>query len=181
MVALQAALAEHGTWVLFLLAVIEGPVVVLGATALAQIGAMDIRMVWVVAVAADLVGDTVLYLFGRHLPDCLPERLRPSGARSRAESVFGRSGARLLLLAKLTHFAGLPTLIAAGFARMPLAHFLFWNLVGTLPKVTAIVLVGSLFWRTVLSGSTEAAVATLLVAAALTGTGVMLLLKRRSR
>jgi len=180
MAALQAALAEHGAWVLFLLAVIEGPVVVLGATALAHIGAMDIRVVWVVAVAADLVGDTVLYLFGRHLPDCLPERQRPSGVRSRAESVFGTSGARLLLLAKLTHFAGLPTLIAAGFARMPLARFLFWNLVGTLPKVTAIVLAGSLFWKSVLTGSTVSAVATLLVAAALAGSGVMLLRKRRS-
>ena len=180
MAALQAALAEHGAWVLFLLAVIEGPVVVLGATALGQIGAMDIRFVWFVAVVADLVGDSALYFLGRHLPDCLPRSLRPSGVRGRAESVFRTSGARILLVAKLTHFAGLPTLIAAGFARMPLARFLFWNLVGTLPKVTAIVLAGSQFWKSVLSGSTESVVATLLVAAALAGTGVMLLRKRRS-
>lgn len=179
MAALQAAFAEHGAWVLFLLAVIEGPVVVLGATALAQIGAMDIRLVWVVAVAADLVGDTVLYLCGRHLPGYLPERLQPSGVRSRAESVFRTSGARILLLAKLTHFAGLPTLIAAGFARMPFALFLFWNLVGTLPKVTAIVMAGGLFWRSVLSGSTDSAVAALIVAAALAGTGVVFLRKGR--
>lgn len=165
---------------IFLLAVIEGPVVILGATALAQIGAMDVRLVWVLAVIADLVGDTVLYLIGRYLPACLPRRFQPSGARSRAEGVFRTSGARILLMAKLTHFAGLPTLIAAGFARMPFARFLFWNLFGTLPKVTAIVLAGHLFWRSVLSGSPDAAVAMLLVAAALAGTGVMVLRKRRS-
>lgn len=181
MAALQAALAEHGTWVLFLLAVIEGPMVVLGATALAQIGAMDVRLVWVVAVAADLVGDTVLYLLGRHLPDCLPERLRPSGARGRVEDAFWASGARILLLAKLTHFAGLPTLIAAGFARMPFARFLFWNLVGTLPKVTAIVVVGCLFWTSVLSGKAEPAVAMLVVAAAVAGTGVLVLRGRQPK
>lgn len=180
MAALQAALADQGAWILFLLAVIEGPIVVLGATALAQIGAMDLWLVWVTAVLADLVGDTVLYLFGRYLPDCLPQRLRPSGARGRAEGVFRASGARLLLLAKLTHFAGLPTLIAAGFARMPYARFLFWNLVGTLPKVTAIVLVGGLFWTSVLSGRTESAVATLVITAAVAGMGVLVLRGRRS-
>lgn len=180
MAALQAALADHGAWVLFLLAVIEGPVVVLGATALAQVGAMELRFVWGVAVVADLVGDTVLYLLGRYLPDCLPRRVRPDGARSRAEGVFRHSGARILLLAKLTHVAGLPTLIAAGFGRMPLSRFLFWNLVGTVPKVTAIVLAGCLFWTSVLSGSTGAAVAMLLIAAAVAGMGVMILRGRRA-
>lgn len=179
MAELQAALADYGFWVLFLLAVIEGPLVILGATALSQLGACDIRLVWGTAVLADLIGDTLLYLVGRHLPDCLPARHRPHLARSRAERMFRTSGARILLLAKLTHFAGLPTLIAAGFGRMPYAAFLFWNLIGTLPKATAIVLVGWLFWQTVLQGDTETAITLLLTLAAVAA--ATLLYKRRRR
>ena len=179
MAELQAALADYGVWVLFLLAMIEGPLVVLGATALSQMGVIDIRLVWGIAVLADLAGDSLLYLMGRHLPDCLPARHRPHLARTRAETMFETSGARIRLLAKLTHFAGLPTLIAAGFGRMPFAGFLFWNLVGTLPKVTVIVLVGWLFWQTVLQGDTETATALLLTLAA--AAGATLLYRRRRR
>ena len=148
---LIAALEDFGLWVVFALAVIEGPVVVLAATALAKLGMMDVRAVWAIAILADLFGDALLYLAGRHLPACLPARHRPQILRDKAEALFHRSGARLVVMAKLTHFAGLPTLIAAGFGRMPFGPFLFWNLLATVPKVSAIVLVGWVFWQALLA------------------------------
>lgn len=148
---LIAALESFGLWVVFALAVIEGPFVVLAATALAKIGMLDVRAVWAIAIFADLFGDALLYLVGRHLPDCLPARHRPRILRDKAETMFQRSGARLIVVAKLTHFAGLPTLVAAGFGRMPFGPFLLWNFLATVPKVSAIVLVGWVFWQAVLS------------------------------
>jgi LPXTG-motif cell wall-anchored protein len=62
---------------------------------------------------------------------------------------------------------------------MPYAAFLFWNLIGTLPKATAIVLVGWLFWQTVLQGDTETAITLLLTLAAVAA--ATLLYKRRRR
>jgi membrane protein DedA with SNARE-associated domain len=179
MAALLATLAEHGSWIPYLLAVVEEPLVTLGAKALMQIGALDIRLAWGPAVLADLVGDTILYLVGRHRPDCLPLCHRPNAARSLEHEVFRAYGGRILVLAKLTQVAGLPTLIVAGFAHMPLASILFWNLAGTLPKVTAVLLFGCLFWRSVSLGPTEMAVTVLLLAAA-AGSGLLIQQRRRS-
>lgn len=156
------ALADHGILILFLLALIEGPLVVLAATALAQMGAADIRMVWAVAVLADLAGDLLIYAFGRFVPGLLPQRLRPQLVRQKAVTLFRLHGPHLLLAAKLTHFAGLPTLISAGFGCMNLVPFLIWSLIGTVVKVSVIMVVGWHFWRTVGAGDLAEALGVLL-------------------
>lgn len=170
---LIALLETYGLWVVFALSVIEGPFVVLAATALAKIGMLDLWAVWVIAILADLFGDALLYLAGRHLPDCLPARHRPRILRDKAETMFHRSGARLIVVAKLTHFAGLPTLVAAGFGRMPFGPFLLWNLAATVLKVSAIVLVGWAFWEAMLSE--QPGQATALLCGLAIGLGVILL------
>lgn len=159
---LQSTLADHGVWVLFVLAVLEGPLVVLGATALAQLGTLEVRWVWAIAVLADLVGDILLYGAGRFAPGLLPQRQQPHMAQERAAALFRRSGGRVLLVAKLTHFAGLPTLVTAGFAQMPFVPFLWWSLVGTVVKVSAIVLTGWYFWQALAGGDGTEAVTVLL-------------------
>lgn len=159
---LQTAFAEYGMGIVFFLALIEGPMVVLGTTALARMSMIDIRWVWVIGLLADLVGDVLLYSVGRFLPGALPASWRPTVAQDKVAKLFLESGARLLLVAKLTHFAGLPTLVSAGFGKMPFGPFLLWSLAGTVVKVTAIVLTGWFFWQTVLSGETAHAVAVLL-------------------
>jgi membrane-associated protein len=181
MEGLQSALADHGVWVLFVLAVLEGPLVVLGATALAQLGTLEVRWVWGIAVMADLVGDILLYGAGRFAPGLLPQRHRPHMAQAhiaqeRAAALFRQSGGRVLLLAKLTHFAGLPTLVMAGFARMPVLPFLWWSLVGTVLKVSVIVLTGWYFWQALAGGNSRDALAVLLALSL--GFGVMFVLLR---
>lgn len=161
MAELQTALADFGIWILFVLAMVEGPLVVLGATALSQVGAIPIHLVWSVAVLADLAGDLLLYTIGRFLPGLLPHRYLPQMAQERAGDLFRHSGPRILVMAKLTHFAGLPTLVGAGYGRMPILPFLLWNLGATILKVTAIVLAGWFFWQTVISGDTSDVVALL--------------------
>lgn len=163
---LTALLTEHGAWMIFPLALVEGPLVVLASTALAQLGTLKIGWVWVIAVLADIAGDAGLYAIGRYLPDVLPARMRPQIARERASTLFRKSGPGLLLFAKFTHFVGLPTLVSAGFGRMPFPVFLLWNLAGTLVKVSVIVLVGWYFWQAVLAGDVETAM-TILVGFAL--------------
>lgn len=175
---LQVALADHGLWVLFVLAVIEGPLVVLAATALAQMGAVDPRWVWSVAVAADLTGDVLLYSIGRFVPGLLPPRYRPRPAQESTAALFRRCGVRLLLLAKLTHFAGLPTLVSAGFGRMAFLPFLVWSLAGTMVKVSAIVLIGWHFWQAIGAGDMTDAV-TILLGLGLCGALAVLLVRRR--
>jgi|GEM_PF-4211901 len=176
---LQEILALHGPWVLFLLAVVEGPFVVLAATALARLGTLEIGLVWTLAVLADLVGDLALYATGRFLPGLLPQRLRPGLARDQAMALFRHSGGRLLLLGKFTHVAGLPVLIASGFGQMPLVPFLAWTLAGTVVKVSALVAIGWAFWQAVLSGRPDDAL--ILLAALGVGLGLLALFWKARR
>lgn len=142
MPALGDLLATYGPAVLFPLAVMEGPVVVMTAAAFSEAFGLSAVGLWVMAVLADLAGDVLLYSLGRFAPRAVPRRLRPEGTERHLVRLFGRSGAGILLLAKWTHVAGLPTLLAAGVARMPFVPFLWWNLIGTLPKAGCLVLAG---------------------------------------
>lgn len=139
---LEIGLAPQGHLVLFLLAMLEGPVIIATTSALADTLKLHLGTIWVTALAADLAGDMLLYVTGRFLSHLIPRRLRNMTPKADLTRLFDRSGARILVIAKLTHIAGLPTLLAAGYARMPVLRFLGWNLVGTLPKVTLIVLAG---------------------------------------
>lgn len=142
MQGLAELLAAHGPAVLFPLAMVEGPVVIMTAAAFSDGFSLSLAGLWVLAVLADLAGDMLLYAIGRFAPQIAPKRLRPEGTERQLSRLFGRSGAGILLLAKWTHFAGLPTLVAAGVARMPFSAFLWWNLIGTLPKTGCLVLAG---------------------------------------
>lgn len=176
---LQATVADYGTGIFFILAMIEGPLVVLAATALALMGTMDLRWVWGLAILADLAGDVLLYAVGRFIPDMLPQRFRPHMAQEKVGLLFRQHGVRVLLVAKLTHFAGLPTLISAGFGRMAFVPFLVWSLIGTVLKVSVIVLTGWYFWQAVAAGDMSDAVVALAVVLGACALGFLFLRCRR--
>lgn len=138
----EIGLFPQGHLALFLLAMIEGPVIVTTAAAVADALKFHLGAIWSIAVAADLAGDLLLYSTGRFLSHMIPDRFRTKTPKADLTRLFHQSGGRILVIAKLTHVAGMPTLLAAGCAQMPVLRFLWWNLVGTVPKVTALVVAG---------------------------------------
>lgn len=108
-----ALITTYGLIVLGPLAVIEGPVVTVIAAYLASQGLLDLRVVFVIVLLADLVGDSLLYWLGRGLLGKLSPRWRrrlglsPERIEALVET-FRESGTKLLLLGKWTHAAGLP-------------------------------------------------------------------------
>jgi membrane protein DedA with SNARE-associated domain len=146
----QTLIAANGLLLMAPLAVIEGPIVTVIAAYLASLGLLDLRAVIVVAVLADLVGDTILYFVGRNGLGGLPGRWRtrlgmPAERVERLADHFRRKGGRTLVVGKLTHSAGAAVLVAAGTARMPFGAFLLFNLVATVPKVLVFAALGWVF------------------------------------
>lgn len=138
---------SHGLWLVGPMAVIEGPIVTVIAAYLAKLGYMQIMAVYLVCVLGDLIGDGMYYWIGRAGPALLPDRwLNRMGitkARQLAlEGHFATQGPRTLLLAKWTHSIGLPVMLASGAARMNFTAYMFWNLLGTLPKTAVFTLIG---------------------------------------
>lgn len=146
----MALIQAHGLWILAPFTVLEGPIVTILAAYLAQRGFMPVIGVYLVCIAGDLVGDALLYALGRFGAGRLPARvtrfLGMTQARQLALSAhFTERGGRSILFGKWTHSAGAPILIAAGMARMQFAPYLWFNLLGTVPKTLVLVLVGYYF------------------------------------
>ena len=140
-------ISVYGLWLLLPISVTEGPIVTVIAAYLAQRGLMPVIGVYAVCVLGDLIGDALWYTLGRYAPDLLPlrwqERLGITQGRKLAlEDHFAQRGGRTLLFGKLTHSAGLAIMVASGLARMPFGPYIWYNLLGTLPKTLLFVLIG---------------------------------------
>lgn len=143
-------ITSHGIAILAPLAVIEGPIVTVIAAYLARQGLLVMWQVVVCVIVADLAGDVLHYAAGRGMLGWLPDRTRArlglTDARmAQMASVYETQGARVLIVAKLTHAAGFAALIGAGAARMPLGAFLLANLVAAVPKSLFFIAIGYLF------------------------------------
>lgn len=144
---MMALVSAHGLPVIGLVAVVEGPVVTVLAGWAVATGALPLGPLVLVLIVADLVGDLGFYALGRRGLGWLPQRLRRRlglnpDRLDRLTDHFCHRGGRILVLGKLTHSAGALVLTAAGAARMPVAPFLFFNLVATVPKSLALLALG---------------------------------------
>lgn len=144
-----AFLAAHGLWLLGPVALVEGPLATLVAGALAGKGTLSLGGVITVATLADLAGDSVLWLVGRHLRHRIPRRFIRRLHPTIPLSDLRRNAGRILVFGKLTHCLGAPLLVASGMARVPFLPFLGFNLAATIPKITAFALLGWAFGTTI--------------------------------
>jgi len=138
---------SYGLWLLAPVAILEGPIVTVIAGYMAHLGVFNPVAAFVIVVLADLVGDSLLYGFGRRGIGWLSPRWRSrlgltdSRLTHMAEH-FRVQGGRTLVIAKLTHSLGVVALIAAGVSRMRFGPFLWYNLVATLPKSLFFLIIG---------------------------------------
>ena len=147
--SIVSILQAHGLFILLPLAIVEGPIVTVIGAFLASQGYLSLVAVYLIVVAADLIGDGLFYAVGRygkallldrwgHYVGVTPERL------VRLEHHFDHHGGKTLLIAKATHSLGFAILLAAGASRMQFGPFIWYNVVGTLPKSLFFLLVGYL-------------------------------------
>ncbi|MGH8400021.1 MAG: DedA family protein [Gammaproteobacteria bacterium] len=144
--------SEYGYLAIFLLSLVEGPIVTLYAAVLAAQGIFNLFLVYLMVVLGDLTGDVLVYSLGRfgigH--PAWHRRLLSRAMMHRIAQLRRKLHARaghVLLFGKLTQAFGFAILIAAGAARIRLGVFLFYNLLGTLLKSAALLAIGYCFGR----------------------------------
>lgn len=138
---------SHGLWLLVPFAILEGPIVTVIAAYIASLGLMNVWAVYAVCVVSDLIGDAMYYGIGRMGPRFLPERWLTRMGLNEARHLaltdhFAQKGGRTILFGKWTHSTGLPIMLASGMARMNFTAYLWYNLIGTLPKTAVFVALG---------------------------------------
>ncbi|ANY05687.1 hypothetical protein AFB00_04510 [Pseudonocardia sp. HH130630-07] len=129
--------------------VLEGPVVTVVGGSLAGAGLLDWWAVWLVALAADVVSDTVFYLIGRggRRPRVAPLLLRLGLTARRREALRAKVGQNLgqvVVGAKLVDLGAIPAFLAIGLAGVGFPRFLAWT--SGVAAVRVAVLVGIGVW-----------------------------------
>src|SRR5476649_724403 len=142
-------LEQYGYVFLFLIAVGEGPIITIVGAFLASQGYFNIFAVYGLVASGDLTGDLLYYAIGRFgrtkLLGGFLNSLGMTGEHFlRLEDYVQQHGTKMLFLAKFTQ-AGFLVLPASGAGRMPLAKFVWYNVLGTLPKSLVLLLLGYFF------------------------------------
>lgn len=125
--------------------VLEGPVVTVVAGSLAGAGLLDWWLVWLVALAADVVSDTVFYLLGRcgRRPRVAPLLVRLGLTTRRREALRDKvqdNLGQVVTGAKLVDVGAIPAFLAIGLTGVRYDRFLAWTV--PVAAVRTAVLVG---------------------------------------
>lgn len=144
--ALQLLL-QYKYFIIFPIAVIEGPVINIICGFLASTGHLEFWFVYIILVVADMVGDVLFYLAGFWGGNKFIEKwgrfLRINEDQVlKMENGFVRHGGKILLTGKLTQVAGGPILVAAGVVKYNFSLFFWYNLIGTVIKSFLLLLAG---------------------------------------
>jgi len=142
-------LQQYGYVILFPLAVIEGPIVGVVGGFLAALGSMNFITATIVLVIADLVGDAIYYAIGRwgqdYFSNFITRKFKIGEERfEKLKKSFHTHDAKIILITK-TQAIGSVVLLLAGVLRMPFFRFMWWNTIGTIPKVLLFMIIGYFF------------------------------------
>lgn len=138
---------SYGIFIIFFLAIFEGPIVAVIAGYLIRIGHFDWVSVTSVLVIADLTGDSILYWIGSQGHHSAITRWRKKAGLSderlkKLQTQFSDRGGWIVLFGKITHAPGMAILLAAGMSRMNYGKFILFNLIGTVPKALLFMAAG---------------------------------------
>lgn len=186
---LLGLLIEYKYFILFPAMILEGPTSTILASFLSSPAGghiMDVYTVFIIAVIADITGDTLYYLIGRLgkgvMVERYPKRFSISPLRfSRIEDYFKRHGAKTVAIAKVTHSLGWPAMVGAGSSRMPYSRFLSVCTFVSIGKSAVLVSLGYFYGKHYESliqyiGKTGLIVSTIVII-----TIIFILLRRRER
>jgi membrane protein DedA with SNARE-associated domain len=141
---------SQGYTLMFILMLIEGPVVTAAGAFGAALSYFHLWIVLVLSIAANIIPDAIYYAmgywgrhtfidkYGRYL-GLTPERVIAAERFSKDHSV------KSLFAIKMIPFLATPGLIAIGASKMDIKKYAFWSLIITLPSSLLYLLIGYYF------------------------------------
>ncbi|OGF61133.1 hypothetical protein A2662_03195 [Candidatus Giovannonibacteria bacterium RIFCSPHIGHO2_01_FULL_45_33] len=148
-IGIIALILQYGYRIIFFISVPEGPIVGVLAGFLAGQGYLNAVIVFFVLLAGDIFGDILHYAVGRWARRGFLERWgkyigAPPEKMEKVEQYFLEHQFKILAFAK-TQAIGGAFLLAAGAVKAPFGKFVWYNFVGTVPKVLILESIGFYF------------------------------------
>ena len=134
---------------IFLIMIIEGPIITMSAAFAASSGYLNIWIIFLLSFFADLVGDSLNYAIGYYGRKNLIEKYNhlfkiKTSILKRIEKHYKKHLGKTLFLVKMTPLA-IPGLMLAGAGRVPLKRYVKWCAVIILPRTIFFTGVGYFF------------------------------------
>lgn len=148
--AITQWVSSQGYTLMFVLMLIEGPVVTAAGAFVAAFSYFNLWVVLILSVLANLIPDAVYYAMGYwgrhnfidkygHYFGLTPERIKAAERFSKDHT--GKS----LFAIKMIPFLATPGLIAVGASKMDLKKYIFWCILITIPSSLLYLLIGYYF------------------------------------
>ena len=158
---LSQVIAEYGTWTyLILFAIIfcetglvvtpflPGDSLLFAAGTFAALGALDVRLLIPLLIAAAIIGDTINYWIGAYIgPRAFEGNLRflKKEHLDRTRAFYERHGGKTIILARFVPIVRTFAPFVAGVGTMSYGRFITYNVVGAVLWVGLLVLAGFFF------------------------------------
>lgn len=145
---LLSLLGQYKYWVIFPIAVIEGPIITIISGFLVNSGVLSGILAYSILVVADVLGDTVYYFTGRFWRSSTwVKRLMgffgyDESTEAFLEEHFRKHKFKTFLIGKFTHGIGGMIEIASGIAGIGFWQYLSISFITTLPKSLILITIG---------------------------------------
>lgn len=141
-------LENYRYWIIFPIAIFEGPIIIIISGFLIHLGVLNGYIAYLILVVADLIGDSLYYSIGKYWKKTkwIKKVGRFVGYDEKSdeflEEHFKKHKVKTFLIGKISHGLGGTIQIASGIAGVRYYEFFGLSLLGTIPKVFALILVG---------------------------------------
>lgn len=141
---------QHGYTLLFIIMLVEGPVVTAAAAFAAALHYLNIWAVLLLSILANFIPDLVYYAIGYwgrenfinkfgHYFGITPERI------ARTEKLAEQHSVKSLFIIKMVPFLATPGLILVGATKMDIRKYGFWSLIIIIPSSAFYLILGYYF------------------------------------
>ncbi|MCX6761397.1 MAG: VTT domain-containing protein [Candidatus Moranbacteria bacterium] len=141
---------QHGYFLMFVIMLIEGPVITAAAAFAVALGYFDGWVVFSLSIVGNLLPDVIYYAVGYWGREKLVNRYAhyfglPQDRIIYLENLSRRHAGKAMTLIKLVPLLATPGLIIAGAVKMPLKKYINWCVILTVPSSLFFYLLGFYF------------------------------------
>lgn len=141
-------LEKYKYWLIFPVAIIEGPIIIVISGFLVYLGFLNTYITYIILVVGDSIGDSMYYAIGRYGGNITwikkigyflgySQKIKVSLINH-----FDRHTTKTLLLAKFSHGLGSAVQVTAGLAKINFSKYLSIEVLGTLVKTLILFVLG---------------------------------------
>ncbi len=128
----------HGYFLIFLIMIVEGPIMTVAAAFAASLGYFNVWVIFILSFLGDVVGDALAYYVGYFSRKKVIEKYDSFfGIKKKSfeylDEHFKKHLGKTLFIVKSTPLA-IPGLMVAGASKVPIKKYAFWNAVNILPR-----------------------------------------------